>query len=178
LKYRVLTVMVIGLLVATPTRAGLFEFSLGFSFNRSLFDGGDFTWTRRIGITAAYRFTRLSGIEAGFQDVITRLSLSGSSVDRIKERIYSLNWVQSIFSQKASIQPFFKIGVGIINRNIEQPSAIVYDDVFTGVIGVGLRIFVLKNLAFRSEVTSFLEGFKFSTYKDTITGTVGLSLFL
>jgi len=159
-----------------------FEFSTGFSFNRTNYSEGNFSWTRRYGGTIGYRLSLLSSIEFSFQQVVDRTKIVGFEDTTFTDDIYSLNWIQNLFTL-AAIQPYFKVGAGQLNRlatgtyaNGSSPNP--QTDSLTAVLGLGTRIYVTRSFAIRAEVTSYLTGGSIRTYKDNVGMTLGASFAL
>lgn len=153
------------------------EVSAGFSFNRTLFSPGNFSWTRRWGGSLGLKFSAMSSLEFAVQEVVDRTQIIGFEDTLFHDRIYSVNWVQSLFTF-ASIQPYFKIGAGQLNReatgqyaNGASPNP--RTDSLTAVLGAGARIYVTRNFGFRVEAMSYLTGGSIATYKDNVGFTVG-----
>ena len=163
--------------------AAVYEVSLGFSFSRSNFSGESFTWTRRWGSSFGFHFTARSGIEVAFQDVFTRTKIVTYQDTKVHDRIYSINWVQSIFGREQPIQPYFKIGVGQLNRDASgtyeltgtAPTAVV--DSITAVLGFGMKINFTQQFAVRGEITSYLDGGNIQTLQDNVSFSLGTSFY-
>lgn len=179
-----ITLFVIGSHALTPrsAAAGAFELSLGVSYNRSNYLAGGYTSERRWGSSVGYHFTERTEIEFAFQDVSTLNNLTGLENTRFHDQIYSLNWVQALTGKNFPVQPYAKVGVGQLNREATgtyasgaAPPAIV--DSVTGVLGVGMRIYLTKTFGIRSEVTSYLAGGSIRTWKDNLSYNVGVSLY-
>lgn len=178
-------VLAMGCMVAATARAEGIEISSGFSFTRTNYgsDGGEnFSWVRRYGATVGYKFSLLSSIEFSIQESVDRTKILGYEDTIFTDRVYSLNWIQNLFTL-AAIQPYFKIGAGQLNReasgsyaNGASPNP--QTDSLTAVIGLGTRIYVTRNFAVRTEVTSYLTGGSIRTYKDNVGMTIGASVAL
>ncbi|MCM2323644.1 MAG: outer membrane beta-barrel protein [Oligoflexia bacterium] len=170
--------------VLTPDRAAAgFEVSTGFSFNRSNYSDNNYSWTRRWGATLGYHFSDRSGIELTMQDVVDRTFIGGYEDTTFHDRIYSVDWYQALAGKNAPIQPFFKIGVGQLNRDASGSYAFggtppLQVDQLTGVLGAGLRIYLTRTIGLKSEATSYLSGGRLSTWKDNIGFTLGISIYL
>lgn len=167
----------------TPASAGVFEISLGCSYNRSNYSDRDYSWSRKLGAGIGYHISEKSQIELAFQDIFDRTKIDGYEDTSLHDRIYSLNWVQSLIGKNFPIQPYVKIGIGQLNRDAEgtylggNASPPVQMDSVTVVLGAGLRLYVLKNFAIRSEATSYLTGGNIRTYKDNVSLSVGASFY-
>lgn len=178
-----LTFFFIAAFAATPSihaRAELFELSSGFSFNRTNYSPGNFSWTRRLGGSLAFKFSPLSSIEFAMQDVYDRTRILGFEDTFFHDEIYSVNWVQNLFTF-ASIQPYFKVGAGQLNReaggsyaNGASPNP--RTDSITAVIGAGARVYVTRGFGIRIEAMSYLTGGSIATYKDNVGFTIGASV--
>lgn len=181
----------LGLLVASgilfpggecEARSSRLEISFGFSYNRTNYSETSFSWTRRWGASLGYHLTELTEIELGFQDVWDRNQIIGYEDTTFHDQIYSINWVQSFVGRAYPIQPYLKGGVGQLNREAQgtfgngaSPPAIL--DSVTGIAGVGMRIYLTRNFAIRSEFTSFIAGGRISTWRDNLSYTLGGSFF-
>ncbi len=161
-------------------QAGTFELSLGGSFSQSNYGGGNYSWERRWGGSVGYYFLALSQVELSFQDVTDRTNLSGYQDTTFHDQILSLNWVQSLTGKSFPIQPYLKAGIGQLNREATgtyaggaSPPRVVAQ--LTGIVGAGLRIYITRAFAIRTEATSYLVGGNISTWQDNFSLNVGLS---
>lgn len=170
-------------LIAVEVKAdGLWEMSLGFSYSRKNYSPSDYESTRRWGATLGYMFLNRSEIELAYQNVIDRRFIKDYEDTVSYDQVYSVNWVQNIFGRESSVQPYFKVGVGQINRRNTGTYSNGYVppreiDVVTVVLGTGLRIFITRSLALRGEATSYLTGGDIKTWQDNVSTTVGASLY-
>lgn len=170
-------------LISTEVQAvGLWEMSLGFSYSRKNYSASDYNSTRRWGASIGYMFMNRSEIEFAYQNVVDRRFIKDYEDTVSYDQVYSVNWVQNIFGKEAPVQPYFKVGVGQINRKNTGTYANGYVppreiDVVTVVLGTGLRIFLTRSLAIRGEATSYLTGGNISTWKDNVSTTIGASLY-
>jgi hypothetical protein len=165
---------------SVQARAEKFEISAGFSFNRTNYSPGNFSWTRRLGGSLDFKFSPLSSIEFAMQHVYDRTKILGYEDTYFQDQIYSVNWVQNLFTF-ASIQPYFKVGAGQLNReaggtygNGTSPNP--RTDSLTAIIGVGTRVYVTRGFGIRIETMSYLTGGSIATYKDNVGFTVGASV--
>lgn len=164
------------------TLAGFFEYSLGFNYSRSEYSGGSYSWSRRWGTSLGYNFSDSSSIELAFQDNFDRNHYANYEDSFYKDRVYSVNWVQNLFGKQYAIQPYFKLGVGQLNRkatiiNILGQQQISEQNSVTGVIGMGTRIFLTKTFAIRLEGTSYLSGGRIKTWRDNLALSIGGSIY-
>ncbi|MEN9722428.1 MAG: hypothetical protein RJB38_414 [Pseudomonadota bacterium] len=172
-----LLLSVVFLIPQPVARAELFEASLGFSFTRQNFSAGNFSWNRRWGGSLGLKFSPVSSIELSFQDVVDRNKIIGYEDTQFRDRVYSVNWIQNLFTF-AWIQPYFKVGAGQLNReatgeygNGTSPNP--RTDSITAVIGGGSRFYITRTFGIRAEVTSYLTGGSIRTYRDNVGFTVG-----
>lgn len=163
--------------------AGYFEVSSGFSFNRSNYGEGNYSWTRKWGASFGYHLTEFGEIELGFQDIVDRTVITNYEDTTFHDQVLSVNWVQSMTGRNAPLQPYFKFGVGQLNRDATgnyamggSPPAIV--DQLTAIAGAGLKIYLTKAFGIRAEGTSYLTGGVLSTWQDNVAVTFGLSIYM
>jgi hypothetical protein len=163
-------------------RGPTIEGSVGGGYTRSNFGNGNYNWNRRLGASLAYNFSEQSGLELSFQDVLDRTMVKGFEETTFHDVIYGLNWIQSLSDRSWRVQPYFKGGVGVLNRDATayysqmQVTTISRLDQITGILGAGLRIYITQSFAIRIEATSYLTGGMLATWKDNIALTSGLSL--
>ncbi len=169
-------------LAGPEAKASNFELSGGFSFNRTNYSEGNFSWTRRYGGTIGYRLSQVSTVEFSVQEMVDRTRITGYEDTVFTDNVYSINWVQNLFTL-AAVQPYFKVGAGQLNReatgsyaNGASPNP--RTDSITGVLGLGTRIYVTRSFAIRTELTSYLTGGSIRTYRDNVGFTVGVSIGL
>jgi hypothetical protein len=180
----VMAALVISGALLTPWRAaaGTFEYSLGFSFNRSNYSDDDFSWNRRWGTSLGYHFNDRSEVEFAYQDIVDRTRIDGYEDTTFHDQIYSFNWVQNLLDKNSAFQPYVKLGLGQLNRSATgnyaggaSPPSLV--DSVTVVLGGGLRLYLTRAFALRFEATSYLSGGSVRTWKDNIGVQFGTSIF-
>ncbi len=179
IRIMAITALLVGM-TSSEARAERFEMSAGFSFNRTNFSPGNFSWNRRWGGSFALRFSSVSSIEFSIQDVVDRTKIIGFEDTQFHDKVYSVNWVQNLFTF-AWFQPYFKIGGGQLNReatgtyaNGASPNP--RTDSVTVVLAAGSRILVTRGFGLRVEALSYLTGGSISTYRDNVGLTVGGSV--
>lgn len=183
-KLRSLFILAVGIIALSNSAfAGPFEFSVGFSFNKSNYGDANYSWSRRYGGSIGYYFTERSQIEIAYQDVWDRTKIDGFEDTTFHDKIYSADWVQNLTGRDFPVQPYFKLGIGQLNRNAtgsynggtSSPPAEV--DSLTVIVGAGLRLYLTRAFAVRTEATTYLTGGAIGTYKDNVAFTFGVSLF-
>lgn len=174
--------LALGFLLSRPASAGAFEVSGGFNFNRSNYSETSYSWNRRWGASVGYHFTERSGIEFSFQDVVDRTMISGYEDTTFHDQVASINWIQELLGKKYAVQPYFKVGVGQLNRTATgvyagggSPPLLV--DSLTGVAGAGLRIYLTRTFGLRFEGTSYLSGGSIATWRDNFALSFGASIY-
>ena len=184
IKYLVVIFFVVIVLCMQPKQAlsGFFEASTGWNYQRSEYSANSYSWERRYGFSLGYNFGDQSVIEFAFQDSYTKNRIENFEDSTYHDQVYSVNWVQNILSREHIVQPYFKLGVGQLNREATvvdslNRSQVIEQDSLTAVIGVGMRIFLTKRFAIRGEGTSYLNGAKLRTWRDNFGLTAGVSLF-
>jgi hypothetical protein len=169
-------------LLPKDAAAGYFEFSGGFSFNRSNYSADSFTWSRHWGSSFGYHFTEHSGIEFSFSDTVDRNKIDGIEDTTYHDQVYSVDWIQELTGKGYALQPYFKVGIGQLNRSaggtyLGTAPTPVFDQVI-GVLGAGLRLYVTRNVALRAEGTSYLSGGAIGSWKDNFNTSFGFSIYL
>ncbi len=162
--------------------AGVIETSGGFSFNKTTYGDNSFSWTRRYTASFTYYFTEISSIELAYQDAYSRNKILGLEDTTFHDKVYSVNWVQHLTGRDFPVQPYFKVGIGQLNRNATGTYATggsppQSEDSLTAILGGGLKIYLTKTFGLRGEATSYLTGAKISTWKDNISATAGISIY-
>lgn len=163
-------------------QAGAFELAMGFSFNRNHYSESNFVWSRRWVGSFGYYFSERSQIEFSIQDVVERTKIGNYGDITLQDKIYSISWIQALLGKGAVVEPFFKLGVGQLNRDssgkyADGSSPPVRVDSVTGVAGAGAKVHIMRTLALRVEAVSYLVGGKIQKWKDDIIFNFGTSFF-
>ena len=162
--------------------AGYFELSGGAFYTKSSYSSTDYNFTRRYGATAGYHLNDTSEIEFTFQDVTDQTVLSGIESTTFHDQIYGLDWNQSLTGKGKGIQPYFKLGLGQLNRtasgsysnNVQVPLEV---DQVSGIVGVGLRVYLTRAFGLRGEILSYPTSMNTSTWSQNISTTAGISIY-
>ena len=182
MKYFGILLLLVSVLAPEDSHAGLFELSGSFSFNRTNYSSESFAWNRRWSGGIAYHFSDRSGVEASFQSIVSRVLISGVQDTTFNDKIYSINWVQSILGKRYMFQPYFKVGLGQLNRDAtgsysgggSPPRQL---DSLTVILALGTKLFVTKRIAIKGEATSYISGGSIGTWKDNISINFGASVY-
>jgi hypothetical protein len=177
-----LFVAMVPLLLPWKAAAGVIEASSGFSYNKTTYGDSSYTWTRRWSASLAYYFTEISSIELAYQDAYSRNKILGIEDTTFHDKIYSVNWVQHLTPRDFPVQPYFKLGIGQLNRDSTGNYATggtppQREDSVTGILGAGLKIYITKGFGLRGEGTTYLTGGRISTWRDNISATAGISFY-
>ncbi len=180
--FRLLLSLGLALSMYSEARAGFFEASIGGSYNRSNYDGGSQSSTRRMGGSLGYNFSDASTIEFSYQVSEEKNHLEGYQDAKYEDQVYSVNWVQNFATKQSTFQPYAKLGVGQLNREatvslVSGQSQNTQILSVTAVGGLGLRIYLTKAFALRFEGTSYLLGARIKTWNQNFGITAGGSLF-
>ena len=185
--------MAIACLLSFPsaTFAGALEISGTIAYGKANLGGNAYSRQNRYSGEIAWRFTKVSALEASYMRSRTKISqpinldfLLFQTIHQAvtyDDHVMSLSWVQNLVPANFIVQPYFKIGGGrLLRRQTVEYSALfskqeVTQKSDTGVAGVGLRIFLTKNMAIKGEVVTYVPKFRFSTWKDSQMFSVGLS---
>jgi hypothetical protein len=180
----------------SPAFAANIELSGMVAYGRSSFSDGYNSIQRRYTGSIDFKFTPVSALQVEYTDSTTKISfpvrlsnlfLNPSYVTEsttFRDKIYSFNWVQNLVPMKWLIQPYVIFGGGKMQRNLlrEYPelgiSDTVTQSVANGTAGVGLRIFLTKNMAIKGEAKTYVPKFQFSKYKENQMFSVGVSWLL
>lgn len=179
------------LLSTYKANAAMVELSAMGAFSRADYSDGYTARQQRLSGSIEFKFTPVSGIQFEYTDSRTSTSYYttlGALVPvpvrqyvSSRDKIYSFNLVQNLVPSKWLVQPYIKLGGGRVDRHLtsEIPEisakATVSQRADTGVGGVGIRIFLLKNLALKGEFNTYVPDFKFSQWKENQIFTTGIS---
>lgn len=172
---------VLSLVGVSSALANPIEISLDGSYSRQNYDSDTFSWNRRWSASFGYTFLAMSEIEFSYQQIESQTVIGTFQNVKYKDQVYSVDLVQSLLPKSFFFQPFFRVGIGQMNRNAEgffsngtAPPAIF--DSLTGVAGIGTRIFLSRRFAIRLQATSYIAGGDLNTWNQNIAFSAGISL--
>jgi hypothetical protein len=176
--------LLLPILIPSQAKAGYFELSGGFSYDKNNYGDDDYSWDRKWGASFGYHFSERSEIELSFQDVVERTSILNFEDTTFHDQIYSVDWVQALTGKDFPIQPYFKVGVGQLDRtatgsygvNGSSGSPPAELDQVTPILGLGLRIYLTRNFGLRGEATTYLTS-GISSWNQNISITGGVSFY-
>jgi len=188
---RVFRIFLLILFLPITADAAAVEISGMLAYSKADFADGYKSVQRRYTASIDFKFTSVSALQFEYTDSVTKVSyltnvgslLSYYTQEAItyRDKIYSFNWVQNLVPSKWILQPYFLIGGGRLVRRYskEYPefglSTVVTQNKVTGVGGLGLRLFLTKKMAIKSEIKTYVPDFRFSKWKENQMLSVGLS---
>jgi hypothetical protein len=182
IKLGIIFLLGFGAFSAPQALAGYFETSFGFMFYRTNYSEESFNSTQRWTASISYRFFGSSGLELALQDSTEKTYIEGFQDTEFRDRVYSLNWIQAILPKGFLFQPFFKVGLGQLNRdakgtygNGSSPPARY--DTLTAVGGLGTRIHLTQRFGLRAEANTYLAEADIGNWGDNVSFTVGGSFY-
>ena len=179
---------------AEAAQSAVIELTALAAYGRSRFADGYSSRQNRYTGSVEFKFTSISSIQFEYSQTTTKISFPvptslcsllgsscGSEAITYLDQVYSFNWIQNLVPSKFIIQPYFKIGGGKLFRRqttelttlgIKQINT---ENVATGIAGLGIRIFLTRNMALKGEIASYVPDFKFAQWKDNQLFSTGLS---
>lgn len=171
--------------------AAAVDISAMLAYSKSDFADGYKSEQRRYTGSAALKFTPVSALEFEYTESVTKISYNTTLGQLLKvstrealtyeDQIYSFNWVQNLVSSKWILQPYVVVGGGRMTRKVtdELPEyayrVVTTENVTTGTAGVGLRFFLTRAMAIKTEAKTYVPKFQFSKWKENQMLSVGLS---
>lgn len=168
--------------VGTESRAGLFELGAAFAYNRSNYNDGSYTWTKRYSLSLGYYFTSDSELEFSFKDSVARTVVNGVQDVTFHDQVYSLDLNYYFLEEDAVFRPFVTGGVGQLNRDASgsysgggvPPGR---TDQVSADLGVGVKAKISQRLGLKAEMQTYLVGGAVSTWKDNLALMIGASFY-
>lgn len=163
-------------------QAGVFELGGAFAYTHNSYNGGSYTWTKSISGSFGYYFTQESEIEFSYQDTTNKEVVPGVQDLLYEDRVYSVNFLYHLFEDEARFKPYFRAGVGQLNRDATGTLSGGYSppgrlDQVTVIGGLGIKAKISKQLGLKTEFTTYLSGGSVSTWKDNVTFNFGGSFY-
>ena len=171
--------------IGAQAHAGVFDVGGTLSYSKSTYNGGSYTWTRGWTGTFGYFFTQESELEVMYLDSVTKDYLAGSQDITYHDRTYSINMLYHLFTEADPVRPYFKVGIGQLNRNatgtyaangavFAPPSEL---DQITVILGAGVKVKLASQFSLKGEATSYLSGGNIGSWKDNISVNIGGSYY-
>lgn len=191
IRFYLLAALAAQIFISTLSVAAIIETSFMANFDRAKFAGNYNTSQRRLTADLDFKFTAVSSIQIEYVDSVSKASyptnvgtlLPHYTADNVtyQDRVYSVNWVQNLVPSKWVIQPYFKVGGGrMVRKYREELPEFNYvttasENIVTGVGGLGLRIFLTKNMAIKGEFSTYVPKFHYKSWKDNEQVSYGIS---
>lgn len=179
MKHLKLVLSLIVFYCGITAQAGMFELGGSYSWSRSNYNAGSFNRTRSYGLSLGYYFTQDSELQFSYSDSKTDTYVPSVQDTSYHDRVYSLNMIYYLFDDKDPFRPFFRIGVGQLNRDAtgSYPSS-GYSapgrlDQVSVIGGIGFKLKLTSQIALKSEATSYLTGGSIGSWQDNLSYSVG-----
>lgn len=175
-----------GLLILTLTSstafAGVFELGGAFSVNRSKYNAGSFSKTTSYSASLGYYFTEDSELQFSYQDTTTHNFVEGAQDIQYRDRVYSMNLLYYLFAKETPVRPYFRIGLGQLNRDATGTYTGGYKppgrlDQVSVIGGLGFKMRLGSQFGLKTEATSYLTGGDIKTWEDNLTFNIGGSFY-
>ena len=181
----VLALIFICLGTAENSFAGVFELGSGWSYRRSSYNSGSYTSMTSWNASLGYFFTQDSEVEFLYQDSSNSEYVPSIQDLQYRDRVYSLNFVYHLLPEGSSFRPFFRAGLGQLNRDAtgtyfggsgsyHPPGRL---DQVTVIGGIGFKARLTSQVGLKAEATSYLTGGSISTWQDNVVISVGGSIY-
>jgi hypothetical protein len=160
---------------------GVMELSSSFSYSRTNYSDLSYSWSRRVGLGLGYYFWGESELEIEVQDILLRTKIADIGDTSLHDQIFSLQWVQGLAPSEFWIHPYFKVGIGQLNRVASGSSStgeapLEYGTI-TGVLGAGIKFKVYHELSLKVEGATYLINGSITTAQDNFAINSGLSIY-
>ena len=179
MKYGKIIITIVGFFWLISAQAGMFEVGSSFSWSRSNYNAGSYTWKREWGLSLGYYLTQDSEIQFSYGDETSKTFVPNVQDTTYRERVYSLNMLYHFFEQASDFRPFVRLGIAQINRDATGVySAAGYYasgrfDTISIVGGLGFKLKIIEKIALKTEATSYLTGGAIGSWSDNLTFNIG-----
>ncbi len=165
---------------ASPNNGGNSgEISLMGSFSKSDFGNDTYSTTRRYTATFGLNLTVLSELELSYAYTDNFFNGNPTQTTAVNEQSLGLSLVQGLLPPAMVIAPYVKVGAAQYNRKQSGsvagiPTTPQVEKSPSGILGGGLRIFLLRNFSLKLEVVSYLPNFNISAAKNNFSAQGGI----
>jgi hypothetical protein len=167
---------------AIPAQAGIFELAGSYAYEKSTYNEGSFTWSRRWSASLGYYLSEESELEFLYQDSMNRDYQQDVQDITYHDRVYSLNMNYFLMPKDSAIKPFFKVGLGELNRDatgtyeggVSAPGRL---DQITVIFGAGLKAKFGTRFGIKMDATTYLAGGGISTWQNNVAISAGGSFY-
>jgi hypothetical protein len=178
-------IIILGLMTtafSSRASAGVYELGGQFSYQHNTYNGGAFTYTRMYAANLGYYFTEDSEVEFSYQDSTNEDYQPGVQDITYRDRVYSLNFLYHLFEEKSAIRPYFRVGIGQLNRDQTgtyaggfQPGGTL--DQVTVIGGFGIKAKIIGRFSLKAEATTYLLNGAVSSWRDNLAVSIGGSVY-
>jgi hypothetical protein len=167
---------------AIPAQAGVFELGGSYAYEKSTYNEGSFTWSRRWSASLGYYLSEESELEFSYQDSMNRDFQDQVQDITYHDRVYSLNMNYFVAPKDSAIKPYFKVGVGQLNRDATGTYEGGYSapgrlDQVTVILGAGLKAKFGSRFGLKIDATTYLAGGGISTWQQNVAISAGGSFY-
>ncbi len=179
MKYGKIIGTILGFFVVSIAHAGMYEVGGSFSWSRSNYNAGSYTWTRSYGFSFGYYFTQDSEVQFSYQDTTNKTYVQNVQDITYRDRVYSINMVYHLLAEESDFRPFFRLGIGQLNRDATGTyTAAGYSapgrlDAVSVIGGLGFKLKLSQKIALKTEATSYLTGGSIGSWQDNLTFNFG-----
>ncbi len=179
MKYGKIITTLIGLFWFVSAQAGVYELGASFAYSRSNYNAGSYTRSSAYGISFGYYFTQDSEVQFSYSDKTDKTFVKNVQDTTYRDRTYSINMLYYLLDEQSTFRPFFRIGIGQLNRDATGTySAAGYSapgrlDTVSVIGGLGFKWKVLEKIALKCEATSYLTGGAIGSWSDNLTFNIG-----
>lgn len=129
-----------------------------------------------------YYLMELTELEFSAADIFNRTVIPSEQDIAVHDQLYSLNLVQALLPKSWGFQPYVKVGLGQLIRELsgnyaDGTSLESISGSLSGILGAGLRLYVSRDFSIRSEATTYLTAAAISSWQDNLAFSVGLSYY-
>ena len=155
------------------------EISVMGSFSKSDFGNNTYSTSRRYTATAGLNLNPLTEIELSYAYTDNFFNGNPTQTNAVNEQSLGLSLVQGLLPPKMVLAPYVKAGAAQYNRRQSGsvagiPTTPQVEKSPSGILGGGLRIFLLKNFSLKIEVVTYLPNFNISGAKNNFSAQGGI----
>jgi hypothetical protein len=182
-RYRPISFIILSVLLrASSAFAGVFELGGTYAYTRSNYNAGSYTVTNSYSASLGYYFTEDSELQFSYQDTRTHNYVEKVQDINYRDRVYSMNLLYYLFEKETAIRPYFRVGLGQLNRDATGSYQGGYSppgrlDQVSVIGGLGLKMRLGGRFGLKAEMTSYLTGGNIATWQDNITINFGGSFY-
>lgn len=143
------------------------EISLMGSFSKTDYGNNSYSTTRRYTATAGINLLPVTELELSYSYTDTFFNADPVQTSSVNEQALGLSIVQALLPPKLFLQPYIKAGAAQYNRKQSGttagiPTTPTSSKAPSGILGGGIRIFLLHNFSLKVEGVAYLPNFNVS----------------